>query len=108
MKILKSSSFLLIGWIAGEVATLGFGLIWPVMFPAIIQFRHYSVLNSSLLIVLVILFILVSPLALIGGLIGSRIPKEGGRTGQLIMAALFGIILSLPVACLGLWFYTGN
>jgi acid phosphatase family membrane protein YuiD len=48
-----------------------------------------------------------SPAALVGGLIGSRVPKEGGQTEQFIMAAIFGVILALPFACMGLWFFTG-
>jgi drug/metabolite transporter (DMT)-like permease len=107
MKIRQNLTFMVSGWIAGELATLGFGLFWPVMFPAIIQFRHYFSAGSSMFFVLAILLILVSPLALVGGFIGSRVPKEGGRVGQLLMAAVFGIMLSLPFACLVLWYITG-
>jgi len=77
------------------------------MFPAIIQYRHYFSAGSGLLIIVGILLILVSPLALAGSIIGSRIPKEGGRMGQLLMAAVFGVIFSLPVACFVLWYITG-
>jgi drug/metabolite transporter (DMT)-like permease len=106
MKIFKNASFLFTGWVAGVIAALGFGLLWPVMFPAIIQFRTYSNAGSGLFLILGIVLILVSPTALIGGLVGSRLPKEGGRTSQFIMAALFGVILALPVACLALGFIT--
>jgi len=107
MKIRQNLAFMVSGWIAGEIGTLGFGLFWPVMFPAIIQFRHYFNAGSGLFLIMGILLIIVSPLGLVGGLIGGRVPKEGGRTSQLIMAAVFGVILSLPVACLALWYITG-
>jgi len=44
---------------------------------------------------------------LVGGFIGSRIPREGGQTEQFMMAAIMGIIFSLPFACMVLWFFTG-
>ena len=44
---------------------------------------------------------------LVGGLIGSRIPREGGQSEQFYMAGIMGIIFSLPFACMILWFFTG-
>jgi len=45
--------------------------------------------------------------AIIGGVVGGRIPKEGGRNQQLLVAAIFGIILALPCGCYGLWMFSG-
>jgi hypothetical protein len=50
--------------------------------------------------------ILVSPATLLGGLIGGRALKEGGRTGQLIMAAVVGVIAAIPLSCIA-FYYTG-
>jgi len=46
--------------------------------------------------------------ALAGGLLGGRIPVEGGRVDQLRMAAACGILASLPFDCFVLWSLTGR
>jgi hypothetical protein len=107
MKILRPLAFALTGWIAGAIATIGIGLSWPAIFPAIVVVEHYYGAGPSLLTIIVFGIILASPGGLIGGLIGSRIPREGGQTEQFMMAAIMGIIFSLPFACMVLWFFTG-
>lgn len=107
MKVLRSLAFPVTGWIVGATAAVVIGFSWPTVFPAIVVVEHYYGAGPSLLTIIGFSIILASPGGLIGGLIGSRIPKEGGRTEQFIMAGIMGIIFSLPFACLGLWFFTG-
>jgi len=57
-------------------------------------------------IVLAIVLLIVSPAALVGGLIGGRMPREGGRGSQILLAVIMGIVLAMPFSCLGFW-YTG-
>ena len=107
MKMLRTLAFPVTGWVAGAIAAVVAGLSWPAIFPAIVVVEHYYGAGPSLLTIIGFSIILASPGGLIGGLIGSRIPKEGGQSEQFIMAAIMGIIFSLPFACFGLWFFTG-
>ena len=107
MKIPRALLFALTGWLVSVVAIIGIGLLWPTIFPAIVRTEHYYGVGPNLPAILGLAIIFGSPAALVGGIIGSRIPKEGGQTEQLIMASIFGVILALPFACMGLWFFTG-
>ena len=49
---------------------------------------------------------MVSPFAIIGGLVGGMIPKEGSRKDQLVYAAIIAAFLTAPVALFLFW-YTG-
>jgi hypothetical protein len=107
MKILRPLGFALTGWVVGVIVIAGVGFAWPTIFPAIIRNDHYYGAGPSLLTIISIAIIFASPGGLVGGLIGSRIPREGGKNEQFIMAAIIGVILALPFACFGLWFFTG-
>jgi hypothetical protein len=107
MKIHRTLVFALIGWMVGAIATAVVGLSWPTIFPAIVVVEHYYGAGPSLLTIIGFSILLASPGGLIGGLIGSRIPKEGGQNEQFMMAAIMGIIFTLPFACMVLWFFTG-
>ena len=107
MKILRPLVFALTGWAAGAIATVVVGLSWPSIFPAIVLVEHYYGAGPSLLTIIVFGIILASPGGLVGGIIGSRIPREGGQSEQHIMAAILGIVFTLPLACFVLWFFTG-
>ena len=89
------------------MAMLGLGLLWPQIFPAIGRVGHYYGVGPGFPIILVSELIFASPAALIGGLIGGRIPREGGEREQRLMAAIVGVILALPFGCFGLWVFTG-
>jgi hypothetical protein len=94
--------FALTGWAAGLCSILAIALIiFPVFFGISKSIRALPDLLAFLLVVL-----LVSPAALAGGLIGSRVTKEGGRSTQLIMAAVVGIMAAVPLSCIAFW-YTG-
>jgi hypothetical protein len=69
--------------------------------------EHYYGAGPSLVAIIAFSVLLASPGGLIGGLIGSRIPREGGQTEQFYMAGIMGMIFSVPFACMILWFFTG-
>jgi hypothetical protein len=102
MTIRENLLFALTGWIVGLCCILGIALIvFPVFFGIS---KSISTLPDLLAFVLVV--ILVSPAALLGGLLGGRALKEGGRTGQLIMAGVVGAIAAVPLSCIA-FYYTG-
>ena len=107
MSIPRPLVFALTGWMAGAIAIVGIGFSWPSIFPAIVVVEHYYGAGPGLLTIIVFSILLASPGGLVGGLIGSRIPREGGQTEQFYMAGILGIIFSLPFACMILWFFTG-
>jgi len=107
MKIPRTLLFALTGWLVSVFAIIGVGLFWPTIFPAIVRTEHYYGEGPNLPTILGLAIIFGTPAALVGGIIGSRVPKEGGQAEQLIMAGIFGVILALPFACMGLWFFTG-
>ncbi len=109
MKFLRFLRFAFIGWIAGILFTLAIGLLWPAIFPGIIRAEDNRVgpvlgLPTSIVITLVI----ISLPALIGGLVGGILPREGGSREQLITAALGGILLSIPFGCFNFWLLSGT
>ena len=107
MKIRQLLSYAFTGWMAGVVATLALGFLWPGLFPAIVRVTHYYGAGPDLVIITGIVLLFASPAALIGGLIGGRVPKEGGQRDQIIAAAIGGLIMALPFGCWGFWFFTG-
>lgn len=107
MKIKQTLSYALVGWAAGVIATIVVALCWPVIFPAIIRNDHYYGTGPGMLFITGLISLYASPAALIGGMIGGWIPREGGRREEFGMAAIFGVLLSIPFACYGYWFFTG-
>jgi hypothetical protein len=97
------------GWIAGVAALLLLSFAWPSIFPGFVNYRHYDPTGPApnlVGIVLTILMIASLP-AIIGGVVGAQIPKEGGQRQQLIMSVIFGIILAVPIGCMVLWLFSG-
>lgn len=107
MKISRSLAFALTGWAVGAIAVVSVGLYWPTAFPAIVRNDHYYGFGPGLLSIIGLALLISSPGALAGGVIGSRLPREGGQTEQYVMAAIMGVVFALPFACMGLWFFTG-
>ena len=99
MKMRQHALFACIGWIAGVGSTLGMGF---VIFPAIVPGTHFAGTGLDWLI-LGLVAIPASTAALIGGLVGGRLANEGGRNTQLLMAALIGVMLAMPVSCVAFW-----
>ena len=107
MKIPKPLAFALTGWLVGAIAGITIGFLWPKIFPAIVVVEHYYGAGPDLFTIILFSVILASPGGLLGGFIGSRIPREGGQSEQFLMAGIMGIIFSVPFACMILWFFTG-
>jgi hypothetical protein len=102
MTIRQNLVFALVGWVVGLCCILGIALIvFPVFFGISKTIATLPDLLAFLLVV-----ILVSPATMLGGLIGGRALKEGGRTGQMIMAAVVGVIAAVPLSCVA-FYYTG-
>lgn len=93
----------LVGWAAGMAAVLGLSLLWPSIFPGILQAQHYNSADLSFAYILGLALVVATPAALLGGWVGSRLPREGGRSEQTLVAALIGVILAVPFSCAGLW-----
>ncbi|NJM08866.1 hypothetical protein HC891_25715 [Candidatus Gracilibacteria bacterium] len=87
----------LIGWLAGIGSVLVVGL---VILPAVLPSREVG--GEWLLFSLVLA--IVSPIALLGGWVGGRIPREGGSSSQITFAAIVGLLLALPVSCIAFWY----
>jgi hypothetical protein len=107
MKIPRPLAFALTGWLVSAIAAITIGFSWPKIFPAILIVEHYYGAGPKLFTIILFAVILASPGGLLGGLVGSRIPKEGGLNEQYYMAGIMGILFSLPFACMMLWFFTG-
>lgn len=107
MKFRQHLLFALTGWLAGALTTLGCGLLGPMVFPGIMRVSQSYGTAPSLPLILGNVLLLVSPTALLGGLIGGRLPKEGGPRDQILTALIFGSLMALPCACVGLWLFSG-
>ena len=102
MKLSQHLLNALVGWIAGLIFTVGFSYIWQKILPVVERTGQ----GATLPIVLTFILALLTPLTIAGGVIGGRLPREGGRTQMLIYAALFGALFSIPFSCFLFW-YTG-
>jgi hypothetical protein len=89
-----------IGWISGIgwILLLAF-VIMPNVFGS-----SASLATPADQIVLGLALLIITPEAMLGGVIGGRIMREGGATSQAVMAAVIGALLTLPVGCISLWY----
>lgn len=88
-----------IGWIVGVAITIAMAL---VIFPTLVPGAPFSGSTPELLMIGLV-GLPASLAALIGGLVGGRVASEGGRRGQILMAVIVGVMLALPVSCVGFW-----
>jgi hypothetical protein len=88
------------GWVAGLVITLGFSGLWHLILPV----EDQSVQRPTLLMELLVILALVTPFAIAGGIIGGRLPREGGVSQQVLYSALLGSLFILPVSCFLFWY----
>ncbi len=89
-----------IGWLSG--------IFW-IMFLAFVILPNTFGSSSSLStpadqLTLGLALLIITPEALLGGIIGGRIMREGGTTSQALMAAVIGAVFTIPVACISLWY----
>ncbi len=98
-----------IGWVAGVLALLVLSFAWPSIFPGFVNYKHYAPDSPAPNLVLIVLTVMTAASlpAIIGGVVGARIPKEGGQKQQWLMAAIFGVLLATPCGCFGLWLFSG-
>ncbi len=89
-----------IGLVAGLLVTVGFSYLWQ----AVIPIEDRTSKGPYQLSVLGIILLLIALPALAGGIIGGRIPKEGGVKNQLFLGILFGALFVLPFACFLFWY----
>ena len=97
------------GWLSGVLALLVLSFAWPSIFPGFVNYKHYDPTGAPPNLVLIVLINMAAASlpAIIGGVVGGQIPKEGGQRQQWLMAAIFGIVLAIPCGCLGLYIYSG-
>jgi hypothetical protein len=88
------------GWIAGLVIALGFSWLWHQILPV----EGQSLQRPTILMEILVILALVSPFAIAGGIIGGRLPKEGGVSQQVLYSALLGSLFILPVSCFLFWY----
>jgi len=92
----------LIGWLAGMVSLLVWSFLWPKILP---MAGRASAFPGSWKMLLVLMLVM-TPFALVGGLIGGRLATEGGRRGQFIYAAAAGAMMIVVFGSCAFW-YTG-
>jgi hypothetical protein len=90
----------LVGWIAAVVTLLGWSFLWPQIVPLT---ERASALPGHWKILLVVL-VFITPFGLTGGIIGGRLPYEGGRREQLLYAALGGAAATLVFGSCAFWY----
>jgi hypothetical protein len=100
MRLRYNLFFAGIGWLAGVCLMLASGF---VIFPALDGDKR-PVFGMPDVLILGLVLLLVTPAALAGGLVGARLPREGGRNSQLLMAAICGVLLAVPLSCLVFWY----
>jgi hypothetical protein len=100
MKISQHLLNALSGWVAGIVIAFGFSFLWQQIFPVVDR----SGQGQGMMLILGIILAILSPFAIAGGVIGGRIPKEGGKLQQILYAAFFGAIFPLPFSCFLFWY----
>ncbi len=103
----RNISYALSGWLAGVVTISVLGFAWQFIFPAIVNVEHYYGAGPGLLAIIGIAILLISPAALVGGLIGGRVSIEGGDMQQRLIAAIFGVVFSIPCGCVTFLYFTG-
>jgi hypothetical protein len=99
MKINNYLRWALFGWLAGIGALV---IIAYLIMPAVIGSRPQQ--NPGSLTLFGFALLLISPAALVGGIVGGKLQYEGGTSSTWAMAALAGACATIPFACLGLWY----
>jgi len=90
----------LIGWLAGMVSLLVWSFLWPKILP---MAGRASAFPGSWKMLLVLMLVM-TPFALVGGLIGGRLAREGGRRGQFIYAAAAGAMMTVVFGSCAFWY----
>ena len=102
MKLSQHLLNALVGWISGLLIAIGFSYLWHVALPVVDRTGQ----GAGIPIILTLILIILTPITIAGGVIGGRLPREGGRNQILIYAAIFGALFAIPFSCFLFW-YTG-
>ena len=108
MRIRRYLSFAGIGWLGGVGTTLGLGLCALAVFPGVLRPSRADGTQLGVPLVVVFMLLVASLPAMAGGLLGGRLPSEGGQRDQIRMAAVCGALVVVPFACFVLWSLTGR
>lgn len=98
MKLVDNLKFAGWGWVGSAVGIVVVGLVWPLILPGIVRPDHYYGSGPNLVQLMGLAILISSPAALVGGLVGGRLPREGGRTEQRLAAMILGFMASIPFA----------
>lgn len=107
MAFLRSLRFAFVGAAAGLLVSGCLTGVWPIILPAVVRVEHYYGFGPELVQLLAMNAAAAVLPAALGGWLGSRIPREGGRAEQAAMAGLVGAAFAVPFACFSLWVWTG-
>ena len=103
----RNISYAFTGWLAGVATIVVMSVVWPLIFPAIVNIDHYYGAGPSLPVIVIIGLLVISPASLVGGFIGGRVTIEGGEWTQRGISAIFGVFFTIPFACAVLMYFTG-
>jgi hypothetical protein len=98
MKIVQTLLLALVGWASGMLTSLVLSFILPKVLP--IAQRTSAIEGPGKWSLLLLVLVVISPISMIGGVLGSRMVREGGRAEQILYAALFGLVFTMPVMCI--------
>jgi hypothetical protein len=90
----------LTGWIAGVVSLLVWSFVWPQIMPVTGRASALPGYWKTLLF----LMILLTPFGIAGGLVGGRLPSEGGKREQILYAMIFGALFTLVFGSCAFWY----
>jgi hypothetical protein len=90
----------LCGWAAGLLSTILFSILWKQVIPVVDRTGQ----GASLMPLIILILLVLTPITIAGGVIGGRIPREGGKGQMLIYAILFGVLFSIPFSCFLFWY----
>jgi len=90
----------LAGWVAGVLSILALCWVWLHVFPV----EERAGQGAALPTILWMIILILTPVSIIGGIIGGRLPREGGTRDKLAYAALFGFLFPLPFTCFILYY----
>lgn len=103
----RNLSYALTGWLGGVATTIVLGLLWPIIFPAIINVENYYGEGPGLLTIIGITLLVMTPASLVGGIVGGRASIEGGEVSQRMISVIFGVVFTVPFGCAVFLFFTG-
>lgn len=100
MKVSQMILSALTGWMTGIASLLGWSVLWPKVLPVANRAGALPGYWKLLLFAVIV----ITPFALAGGVIGGRLPYEGGRRQQILYAAVGGATAALVFGSCVFWY----